>query len=207
MLRPELLSKLCFPLGDSTKAEVRAQALELGLPGATKGESQELCFVPSGRYTSFVAERAGARIRPGPILGDAGQLLGEHQGLHAFTIGQRRNLGVALGRRAYVVGIDPATASVQLGEREQLLSSGALLGEVYLAPDVDLPLTCEAQVRYRAEPVPASVVAHEKGLELVFDRPVMAVVPGQYAVFFDGDRVLGGGVIRAALGAAQRRAG
>jgi len=207
MLRPELLSKLCFPLGDSSKAEVRAEALKLGLPGASKGESQELCFVPSGRYTSFVEERAGARVRPGPIVGGDGRVLGEHSGLHGFTIGQRKNLGVAVGRRAYVVGMDPETASVKLGEREELLARGALIAEARLAPDVALPRECDVQVRYRAEPARALLVEREDMLEIAFTRPVIAVVPGQYAVFYEGERVLGGGVIRAALPVSERQAG
>jgi tRNA-specific 2-thiouridylase len=200
MLAPEILGRLLFPLGEASKDQVRAQALELGLPGAGKGESQELCFVPSGRYDEFVAERAPERLRPGRIVDAAGRTLGTHAGIHRFTLGQRKNLGVATGERAYVVGMDPESHDVQLGGREQLLARGARLDNVSLAPDVQLPLRCEVAVRYRGTPSSAQVQRYgEHGLELHFSEPVLAVVPGQYAVLYRGERVLGGGAITAAL--------
>jgi tRNA-specific 2-thiouridylase len=194
MLPPTVVERLRFPLGEMTKEQVRAEALRLRLPGAAKGESQELCFVPSGRYDAFVVERAGSRTRPGPIVDEHGHEVGRHRGIHAFTIGQRRNLGVSLGRRAYVVGIDPVSATVRVGEKTELFTTSACVEDVVLSSDVSLPLRCEVQVRYRAEPVPAELVARGAGrLAIRFDRAVAAVVPGQYAVFYRGDRVLGGG--------------
>jgi tRNA-specific 2-thiouridylase len=200
MLRPEVLEKLVFPLGEATKAEVRSEARELGLPGAHKGESQELCFVPTGRYDAFVEDRAAGRLRPGPVVDEGGRVLGTHRGIHRFTLGQRRNLGVAVGRRAYVVGIEPASGLVRLGERDALLARGARVGEAALSADVSLPAECEVEVRYRSEPVPATLTACADGeLAVRFARPVAPVVPGQYAVFYRGERVLGGGVILEAL--------
>jgi tRNA-uridine 2-sulfurtransferase len=200
MLPPETLRRLMFPLGDASKDQVRAQALELGLPGAAKGESQELCFVPSGRYDEFVRQRAPDRLRPGRIVDEAGRTLGEHEGIHRFTLGQRKNLGVATGQRAYVVGVDPESHEVQLGPRERLLASGARVLAASLAPDVQLPLRCEVVVRYRGTPLQAHVQRWgESGLELHFAEPALAVVPGQYAVLYRGDRVLGGGAIASAL--------
>jgi len=199
MLGQEELSQLVFPLGDADKAEVRAEAQRLGLPGANKGESQELCFVPAGRYDAFVAERAGDRLRPGPIVDDQGREVGRHQGIHGFTLGQRRNLGVALGQRAYVVGVEPASGTVRLGRKEQLVADGALLGDVALAEGVTLPLECEVLVRYRGSPHRARVVRAGGQIRVDFASPVSAVVAGQYAVFYEGDRVLGGGVIRSAI--------
>ncbi|HYP89269.1 MAG TPA: tRNA 2-thiouridine(34) synthase MnmA, partial [Polyangiaceae bacterium] len=157
MLDQGALSRLLFPLGESDKSEIRAEALRLGLPGAQKGESQELCFVPTGRYDAFVAERAPERVRPGPILDEQGRQVGEHDGVFRFTLGQRKNLGVALGQRAYVVGVDAETATVTLGSVDSLNSSSAALCEVALAADVSLPLRCEVQVRYRGRPTPAEV--------------------------------------------------
>jgi len=201
MLAPEVLGRLRFPLGDSTKSEVREEAQRLGLPGATKGESQELCFVPSGRYDRFVAEQSGGRTRPGAIVDEVGRRVGVHDGIHGFTIGQRRNLGVSLGRRAYVVGLDADDGTVRLGPREALESHGAQVGDVSLADDVSLPARCEVAVRYRGEPRPAELVPRPQGgVEVRFDEPVSAVVPGQFAVFYRGDRVLGGGSIETALG-------
>jgi len=195
MLGSDALDKLLFPLGESDKAEVRNEARELGLPGAEKGESQELCFVPNGRYDAFIEERAGERLRPGPIVDGDGRVVGEHRGVHRFTVGQRKNLGVALGERAYVVGVDAESATVRLGSRSELLCSGALLEDVTLAAGVSLPFRAEVQVRYRAKPVPCEVRAVENGAELAFDTPIAAVVKGQHAVLYDGDRVLGGGTI------------
>jgi tRNA-specific 2-thiouridylase len=193
------LSRLRFPLGEATKREVREEALRLGLPGAQKGESQELCFVPSGRYDAFVAERAGERVRPGPIVDEAGREIGRHDGIHGFTVGQRKNLGVSLGHRAYVVGIDADAGRVRLGPEEELLASGARLEQVSLATDVTPPVECDVVVRYHGAPQRGTLVAGESGMEVHFETPVRAVVRGQFAVFYAGERVLGGGAIRAAI--------
>ncbi len=202
MLDQAALSRLVLPLGELDKRAVRAEARALGLPGADKGESQELCFVPAGRYDDFVAERAGARVRPGPIVDETGRTVGQHGGVHGFTIGQRKNLGVALGRRAYVTGIEPVSGTVRLGGAEALLATGALVGEVSLQQGVEPPFSCDVLVRYRGARHPARVSRVPDGLRVELERPASAVVPGQYAVFLAGDRVLGGGVIRAALGRA-----
>ncbi|HEU5076427.1 MAG TPA: tRNA 2-thiouridine(34) synthase MnmA [Polyangiaceae bacterium] len=197
MLPQTVLERLVFPLGALTKAEVRAQALQLALPGAQKGESQELCFVPTGRYDAFVAERAGERLRPGPIVDEAGRTVGTHSGVHAFTVGQRRNLGVALGKRSYVMGIDSEEGTVRVGPREALLATGARLTEVALQAGVSLPLECDVAVRYRGRPVAATVRPSEAGILVEFREPVAAVVKGQFAVLYAGERVLGGGMIEA----------
>lgn len=199
MLGQAALSRLLFPLGDSEKPEIRAEAVALDLPGAQKGESQELCFVPTGRYDRFVAERADGRMRPGPIMNEQGEQIGEHEGVFRFTLGQRKNLGVALGERAYVVGVDAASATVTLGSVDSLYSHSCELSEVELAADASFPLRCEVQIRYRGRPTPAEIRRTEGGAQVVFDEPQRAVVPGQFAVFFQGDRVLGGGMIRSAV--------
>ncbi len=204
MLGQEALSRLVFPLGDSDKPQIRAEALQLNLPGAQKGDSQELCFVPTGRYDSFVAERADGRMRPGRIIDEQGQQLGEHEGVFRFTLGQRKNLGVALGQRAYVVGVDAASATVTLGSPDSLYSGSADLVEVALAADVTLPVRCEVQVRYRGTPAPAEVRRVGERIQVCFDEPQRAVVPGQFAVFFQGSRVLGGGMIQSAVRAQLR---
>jgi tRNA-specific 2-thiouridylase len=191
------LARLVFPLGELDKATVRAEAKRLALPGADKGESQELCFVPTGHYAGFVANEAPERLRPGPIVDDTGRPVGQHDGIHAFTIGQRKNLGVALGRRAYVIGIDADTATVRLGDPDSLLARAALLEDTVLGADVALPLRCDVSVRYRGTPRAARLSPHAGERLLVeFDEPATAVVPGQYAVFYAGSRVLGGGAIK-----------
>lgn len=199
MLDSSTLRKMRFPLGEASKQEVRQQALDLKLPGAHKGESQELCFVPTGRYDQFVDGRAAGRQTRGALLNQLGEVVGQHDGIHRYTVGQRRNLGVALGERAYVVSVDATSGDVQLGDHEQVMAPGALLSEFVLAPDLALPLRCDVSVRYRGHPHAANIVAHNVGAEVRFDEPVAAVVAGQVAVLFDGDRVLGGGLIKRAL--------
>ncbi|HVU05552.1 MAG TPA: tRNA 2-thiouridine(34) synthase MnmA [Polyangiaceae bacterium] len=199
MLGEDALRRLVFPLGESEKAEVRAEAVRRDLPGALKGESQELCFVPTGRYDALVRARAGVRVRPGPIVDDAGRTVGEHDGLFRYTVGQRKNLRVALGERAFVVKLDPETNTVHLGKRGELDARGARLRDVTLAKGVALPLRADVVVRYHGAPVAARVAEGAGGVEVRFESPVRAVVPGQVAVFYDGDVVLGGGTIAAAV--------
>lgn len=198
-LSEERLRRLLFPLGDAQKSEVRDEALSAKLPGAAKGESQELCFVSNGRYDTFVAERAHGRVRPGPIIDEAGRVVGTHAGIHGFTVGQRKNLGVALGQRAYVSAIDADRASVHLKSGDALSFFGAAVDELTLFGSVSLPMRCEVQVRYRGKPIAAEVRATPTGALVRFDAAVSAVSKGQYAVFYAGERVLGGGRISEAL--------
>jgi tRNA-specific 2-thiouridylase len=205
MLRPDELDRLMLPLGDATKAEVRAEAEAADLPGAKKGESQELCFVASGRYDTFVEERADGRVRPGPLLAPDGRVLGTHGGIHRFTIGQRKGLGVSLGRPAFVVGVDAESSSVQLGYEEDILATGATLSaEIVFGEEVRFPLAATVKVRARHDGERAELVreaAPGGGDRIVirFEKPVRAVSPGQIAVAYDGTRVLGGGRIEQAL--------
>jgi tRNA-specific 2-thiouridylase len=214
MLREDELARVMFPLGGSTKEEVRAEAVARKLPGANKGESQELCFVPAGRYDAFVAERAPGRVRPGPIVDRDGRQVGEHGGVHAFTVGQRKGVGVALGRPAFVVDLDPATSTVRLGDEADLLARTARIKDAVWSDDVAFPLEAEVRVRSRHEGARAVIdrirapgdgggeVAGE--FEVRFEAPVRAVSPGQIAVAYGGDRVYGGGMIVAALGLENR---
>lgn len=199
MLASETLERFLFPLGELDKPTVRAQAVDLALPGATKGESQELCFVPTGRYDELVERREPTRVRPGPIIGPSGVQLGEHDGIHRFTRGQRKNLGVAVGERAYVVDINRQTGAVTLGSRERLETTSLRVRELSLRDGVDLPFTADVVVRYRGTPASGTIRAGTApGEALVsLDAPVMAPSPGQYAVFYEGERVLGGGLLAA----------
>ncbi len=194
------LARLVFPLGESAKPEVRAEAVALDLPGATKGESQELCFVGEGAhaYASFVEERAKDRIRPGAIVDAQGRVVGAHAGVHRFTIGQRKGLGVALGTAAYVASIDATTGIVALGSEDALGSRSAKLEDVTLAAGVELPLRARVRVRYRHEGSSGLVASGSNGTTVEFDQPVRAVTRGQIAVFYDDDVVLGGGRIAGA---------
>jgi tRNA-specific 2-thiouridylase len=207
MLRADELARLMLPLGDATKEEVRAEAVARRLPGATKGESQELCFVPTGRYDAFVAERAEGRIRPGAIVDNEGRSVGRHAGVHAFTVGQRKGIGVALGRPVFVVGLDAETATVRLGDEAELYAREARIEGAAWSDDVEFPLEAEVKVRARHEAERATIeraVDPATSAEIFvarFHEPVRAISPGQVAVAYHGDRVLGGGTITAAEGA------
>jgi tRNA-specific 2-thiouridylase len=195
------LDRLVFPLGDATKGQVRSEAVARQLPGASKGESQELCFVGAGQhaYTEFVAARAEGRVRPGAIVDDTGRRVGEHDGVHRFTVGQRKGLGVALGRPAFVTRIDAGAGTVHLGDEGALLARQAALTDLVLAEGARLPLRARVRVRYRHEGQDATVEGLASGgARVLFDAPVRAVTPGQVAVLYTGDCVLGGGRIVAA---------
>jgi tRNA-specific 2-thiouridylase len=204
---PAELRRLVFPLGESTKAEVRAEAIARKLPGATKGESQELCFVGAGAhaYASFVEARAEGRVRPGPIVDDAGRIVGAHGGVHHFTVGQRKGIGVALGKPAFVTHIEPETGTVRVGGPEHLEAPRVELEDVVLAEGVDLPLRASIKVRYRHGGAMATIDRRGGRTVASFDAPVRAVTRGQIAVFYDGARVLGGARIAQPLAEASDR--
>ena len=199
----ENLGATMFPVGDLTKGEVRALARDAGLPVSEKAESQEICFVPNDDYREVLHARAPQRLKPGRFVDLSGQVLGEHAGHQNFTIGQRRGIGIALGKPHYVVGIDAAEGTVTLGQREALRRTEADLSGVEWK-SIDPPpdggqVRVLAQIRHRHHPRPAVVsVAGEGTAVLRFDKPEEAVTPGQAAVFYDGDVLLGGGWIDAA---------
>lgn len=201
MLDDATLDRFVFPLGDLDKATVRALAVERNLVGAHKGESQELCFVPTGRYDEFVDARADSRARPGNIVDAEGRVLSAHAGIHRFTVGQRKNLGVATGQRAYVTDIDEATGTVRLGDKSDLEHREFFLEDVHLRDGEVLPLEGDVAVRYRGTPVRARLDAAGRSstganlFRVTTNAPVTAPTPGQTAVFYSGERVLGGGTI------------
>jgi len=197
VLTAEQLRHAVFPVGDTPKPKIREEAARRGLAVAEKPDSHDICFIPTGDTRAFLGARIG--IRRGTVVDAGGTVLAEHEGVHGFTVGQRKKLGVALGERAYVVGIDAGTSSVTLGPKSALDARGAELSELALGADVTLPLRCEVQVRYRASPVPAEVKGTSAGALVSFAEPVSAVSKGQYAVFYAGERVLGGGLITRAL--------
>jgi tRNA-specific 2-thiouridylase len=196
----EMLGHLVFPLGESIKADVRAEALSRRLPGANKGESQELCFVGQGAhaYREFLEQR-GVRRRPGRILNGDGEEVGRHEGVHRFTIGQRKGTGVALGKPAFVTRIDAQTGEVEMGDERALYASSASLREAHfthgITPAADHVL--RARVRYRHAGADAQVNLGDVAAtaHLKFSSPVRALTRGQVVVFYDGARVVGGGIL------------
>jgi tRNA-specific 2-thiouridylase len=197
-LTQEQLSRAAFPVGDLTKERVRAVARRLGLPVAEKPDSQEICFVPDGDYAAFIEKKTGSRDTAGAIVTQAGHVVGRHEGVHRFTVGQRKGLGIAAAERMYVLQLRPEEKMVVVGSRSELERSTLNAAEVNWiagAPPSG-PLRVTAQIRYRHHPVAATVDAVENGRASVrFDSPVTAVTPGQAVVFYDGDVVVGGGWI------------
>lgn len=194
------LAATLFPIGDLTKAEVRAEAAALGLAVAAKPESMEVCFVPDGDSAAFVERHAGAAaLRPGRIVDEAGRELGRHAGVHRFTVGQRRGLGLAAGAaRRYVRALDAASGTVTVSDGSGLNARGLVAREVsWSAGTPPAPgAALEVRIRHRHPPVPARLAAAAGGeARVVFEAPGPAVTPGQAAVFYRDDLVLGGGWI------------
>ncbi len=198
------LARSSFPLGEYTKSEVRRMAEEMGLPIAHKSESQEICFVPTGDYGAFIdayfrEQGVDARRTSGEIVTSDGRVLGEHSGVHHFTVGQRKGLGVATGEPLYVIATEPAQQRVVVGRPEELLRRTFTVKEVNWFPWHSLANSVRAQVKIRNKHEAADAeicpIAAAKRVEVRFDQPQRAVTPGQAAVFYDGDLVLGGGWI------------
>jgi tRNA-specific 2-thiouridylase len=198
-VKREYLSRMMLPVGDFEKPAIRAMAAQVGLNVATKKDSQEICFVTRGRYDEFVRGRMPLSERAdhgGEVVMTDGRVVGEHAGIEGFTIGQRKNLGVALGRPVFVVRIEPESRRVVLGDREELGRRELTAADCnWLVDESDLPVRCDVQIRYNAAAAPAAVAWDGARLSVLFDEPQFGVAPGQAAVVYDGDRVLGGGWI------------
>lgn len=205
---PESLAKTLFPLAGLSKPEVRALAQEAGLRTATKGESQDICFVPKGDYREVVAARARAEnveVPQGRFIGPDGRDLGAHRGVPYYTVGQRKGLGIAAGEPLFVRKIDTTTGDVHLGRKDDLYSHAFLADRFNgFGPEWNSGTAreCLVQFRYRSAAVPALVEREEGDAERVrvtLREPGYGVAPGQSAVFYDGDRLLGGARIRDVL--------
>jgi tRNA-uridine 2-sulfurtransferase len=203
-LQQEQMAHTSFPLGELTKEEVRAIARAAQLPVAAKPESQEICFVPSGNYVRFIEAYLGEQKRAlsvegGEIVTTDGKFLARHQGVHKFTVGQRKGLGVAVGKPLYVVAIDHASRRVIVGDEAELRSSTCLVRDLnwisIAVPDV--PVRASVKIRNRHEAAAATIEVKDSGnrVHVSFDEPQRAITRGQAAVFYAGNVVLGGGWI------------
>ncbi|MFV9503019.1 MAG: tRNA 2-thiouridine(34) synthase MnmA [Oscillochloridaceae bacterium umkhey_bin13] len=204
MLGQADLARLYFPLGSLTKPEVRAMAAERGLASAERPESQDICFVPGGDYRNLLREEVPASLQPGPIVDLAGREIGRHEGLPLYTVGQRRGLGLGGGRPLYVVELDVARNALVVGPPEAILRDRLLVSALSFVAGVlpTEPFDCLVQVRAHADPLPATVTPRPDGrLSVQVAEPLKAVTPGQAAVFYAGDQVLGGGRIIRPTGA------
>ena len=202
-LTQDQLSRAMFPLGEMSKPEVREVARGAQLAVAEKQESQEICFVPDGDYASFIdryldADRSADRIPKGGNLVDAqGQVIGRHNGIHRYTIGQRRGIGIAAERPLYVISIDSAKNEVVVGSQEDLLGREfTAAGVSWIFDQPKSPVGAEVRVRYRHEAATATITPLDNGrARVIFEQPQRAITPGQATVFYRGDEVLGGGWI------------
>lgn len=202
-LNQEQLGRALFPLGGKTKEEVRREARRLGLRVAQKKESQEVCFIPDGDYRKFVESRVGREIgSPGDIVDRQGKVLGRHRGLYSYTIGQRRGLGLPGPKPHYVVALDPKENRLVAGGEEELLAGGLIASGMNWIAFAELkdPLEALVQIRYRHKGGPALISPLGKDrVRVDFRVPQKSITPGQAAVFYQGDEVLGGGWIERAL--------
>ena len=204
-LSQDQLRRTLFPLGELTKADVWGKAEAMRLPVDEIAESQEICFVTQKDYREFVAARLPETVRTGAMVTTEGIVVGTHQGVAFYTVGQRRGLGVAAGERRYVTGLDANRNLVVLGNETDLLSASCVVEDVHLcaAAAITAPVRVAAKFRYKTPATPATIIPDPSGLvRVAFEEPQRAVTPGQSIVFYDGDVIVAGGVIRSA----QRRA-
>ncbi|NLF80297.1 MAG: tRNA 2-thiouridine(34) synthase MnmA [Clostridia bacterium] len=199
-LNQELLSRCLFPLGEMSKREVRELAAEVGLASSRQKDSFDICFISGDDYREQAIRYAGAESRPGDIVDAWGRVLGRHQGLFNYTVGQRRGLSLSLGYPAYVLALDIDHNRLVVGRYTDLLKDTARVTKLNFLPfdQLNQPLDALVQIRYQAQPTPASIIpdAQNTAEALIrFERPVWAIAPGQSAVFYDGDLLLGGGYL------------
>jgi len=203
-LTQQQLARTLFPLGEMSKREVRALASQMGLAVAAKDESYEICFVPNGDYAAFMdayLRSKGIELdqKRGEIVSTNGRTVGEHTGVHHFTVGQRRGLGIAAGEPLYVISTDVATQRVTVGGNDQLYRASLIAKDINWISWPGLPAPARAQVKIRNKHEAAAATLHPASgaarIEVRFDEPQRAVTPGQAAVFYQGDLVLGGGWI------------
>ncbi len=199
-LTQEQLAHTLMPVGDYTKEEIRAMAERMGLSVADKPDSQEICFVPDDDYPGFIRREAGDRVPgPGDFVDAEGRILGRHKGINCYTIGQRRGLELPMGERVYVTDIRPDTNQVVIGKNEELFTREVLCDHICFmsVEEIREPVRAFAKIRYNHKGEYCTVTRVGKDrLLAVFEQPVRAAAPGQSICFYEGDHVLGGGIIR-----------
>ena len=201
-LTQNTLQHFLFPLGDYTKVQTREMAREWGLAVADKPDSQEICFIPDDDYKRFLRERVPEAMRPGNIVDLRGRILGQHQGLPLYTVGQRKGLGLASGHPLYVIALNSESNELIVGGNEEVFASGLVAGDLNFITLEHLPeaLPVLAKIRYSAAPAPAILHPLPDGrVSVRFSVPQRAITPGQSVVFYDGDIVIGGGIISGIL--------
>lgn len=197
-IQRKYLSRMLLPVGGFRKPEIRQLAAEVGLRVAEKKDSQEICFVTSGQHDEFIRARRPNVDTSGEIVTTEGRVVARHPGIERFTIGQRRGLGVGMGERYFVLRIEPDSRRVVIGKREELACRELFARDLNWLVDVSGTFRCQAMIRYNSPPKPAQAeVLGDGRLRVLFDEPRHGIAPGQAAVLYDGERVLGGGWIEA----------
>lgn len=197
MLSQEQLSRVLFPLGEFSKAQIREKAEELSLVNANRPDSQDICFVPDGDYASFIENNFDFVSMKGEYVDINGNVLGQHNGVIRYTLGQRKGLGIALGKPQFVIDKNAKTNRVVLGDEEHLFKTRVEVTQVNFIPfdTLEKPMRVEAKLRYRHKASPAVIRQENDKVIIEFSEPQRAASPGQAAVFYDGDTVIGGGII------------
>ena len=201
-LNQNTLKHFLMPLGDYTKVRTRELAAKFGLLVANKPESQEICFIPDDDYKGFLAEKTPEALKPGDMVDLQGKVIGKHQGLPLYTIGQRKGLGIAAGTPLYVVKLDYDKNQVVVGSNEDVFASELIAEDLnFITIDkLEHPITVSAKIRYGSREGTATVTPlADGGVHVKFDQPQRAITPGQSVVFYDGDMVIGGGIIRKSM--------
>ena len=200
-LNQEQLKHVLFPLANYTKQEVRKFAVEFKLPVAEKLASQEICFLPALDYRKFLQSRFKGGFQPGPIVDKEGNLLGQHKGVAFYTIGQRQGLGIARGYPVYIIAINPQTNEITVGKKEDAYSLEFIIGQPHfiLKPLPKKKIAVKVRIRYNHNEAAAQIFPLGRMLRVKFKQPQFAITCGQSAVFYQKDKVLGGGVIDAVL--------
>lgn len=195
------LSHTLMPLGDYTKDRIREIAEELKLPVAHKPDSQEICFVTDDDHGRFIKERVADKVKPGYFVDKNGKILGTHKGIVYYTIGQRKGLGLSMGKPVYVVDIRPELNQVVIGEEKEIFQTTLYAEEVNLIPfdKLEGEMRVTAKIRYKAKECPATIYPYKNGIAVKFDEPQRAITKGQSVVMYDGDVVVGGGIIKSIM--------
>jgi tRNA-specific 2-thiouridylase len=191
-IKKEFLKYILFPLADLTKEEVRELAEKINLSVYNKPQSQDICFIPDRNYRKFLEKRI--KTKPGPILDLRGNILGEHKGIFSYTIGQREGLGISFGEPLYVIEIKPEENQIIVGERKDLRAGGLVTGEINILVE-NLPKETYAKIRYTSKEAKCYLEKSDGKIKIIFEKEQSAVTPGQSAVLYNKDLVLGGGII------------
>lgn len=195
-LNQDQLKGVLFPLGNYSKEEVRALARKFALPVAEKKASQEICFLPNDDYRAFLRGRIKEEIKPGPVVDARGNIVGQHKGIAYYTIGQREGLGIAMGYPVYITGIDAENNQVFIGSKEEACKREFLIKGLHFSlKPIKKLVAFKVRIRYNHKEESAVLLASGKKARIVFKKPQFAITPGQSAVFYDKNMVLGGAII------------